>query len=102
MRDMLVLLDERDEAMLGQETPVFADWDSDAKAVELEYWNADPTQTLIELQRAAVRTGTLLRSVHGDSWKRAGLRSDGMSFTVATMSQYIAHEMEHHLHDVGA
>jgi hypothetical protein len=100
--DMLVLLDERVESMIGRETPVFADWDGDAAAVERQYWRADPTQTLIELQRAAVRIGALLRSVHGEGWERAGLRSDGMSFTVATMSQYIAHEMEHHLHDVGA
>lgn len=102
LRDMLAVLDERIEAMLGQDTPMLTDWDGDAQAVALEYWNADPANTLMELQRSAVRVSTLLRSVAGADWERAGLRSDGMSFTVATMSQYIAHEMEHHLHDVGA
>lgn len=102
VRDMLAVLDERIEAMLGLDTPMLTDWDGDAQAVELEYWRADPRQTLMDLQRSAVRVGTLLRSVEGEDWERSGLRSDGMSFTVATMSQYIAHEMEHHLHDVGA
>ena len=102
VQDMLTVLDERVEAMLAHDTPVLTDWDGDAKAVELEYWNADPAQTLRELQGTAVRVGTLLRTVSGEDWDLAGLRSDGMSFTVATMSQYIAHEMEHHLHDVGA
>lgn len=102
VRDMLAVLDERVEAMLGPGTPMLTDWDGDAQAVELEYWKADPMQTLRELQRAAVRVGTLLRGVVGEDWEQGGLRSDGMSFTVATMSQYIAHEMEHHLHDVGA
>ena len=44
--------------MTAEDERVLADWDGDAKAVELEYWNADPGQTLTELQRAAVR-GTL-------------------------------------------
>ncbi|REE04512.1 DinB family protein [Citricoccus muralis] len=102
VRDMLAVLQERVEAMLGQEGPVFADWDGDAKAVELEYWNEDPQQTLAELQRSAAQVGRLLHGVTALGWERSGRRSDGMSFTVATMSQYIAHEMEHHLHDVGA
>lgn len=102
VQDMLTVLWERVSAMIGEETPVLEDWDGDAQAVELEYWAADPEQTLVGLLRAAVRVGTLLGSVEGAGWERTGLRSDGMSFTVATMSQYIAHEMEHHLHDVGA
>lgn len=102
LRDMLVVLDERVEAMLGQATPVYADFDGDAEAVKRRYWNADPDEAFRGLQRAALRLRDLLRSVSGGDWERAGLRSDGMSFTVATMSQYIAHEMEHHLHDVGA
>lgn len=102
VQDMLVLLKDRVYAMLAEQTPMLADWDGDAQAVELEYWKADPLKTLVDLQRAAVRAGTLLGSVSGVDWERTGLRSDGMSFTVAAMSQYIAHEMEHHLHDVGA
>lgn len=102
VQDMLVLLRDRVYAMLDDDTPMLADWDGDAKAVELRYWEADPMHTLVEIQRAAVRVGTLLGSTSGDSWERSGLRSDGMSFTAEAMSQYIAHEMEHHLHDVGA
>lgn len=102
VQDMLAVLAERLEAMRSLDTPMLADWDGDAKAVELEYWNADPMQTLSELQGSAVHVGRILRSVSGEDWERAGLRSDGMSFTVTTMSQYIAHEMQHHLHDAGA
>ena len=31
-----------------------------------------------------------------------GHRSDGTAFTVETLAQYLVHEVEHHLHDVGA
>lgn len=33
-------------------------------------------------------------------WDRTGQRSDGFTFTVATLSRYLVHDLEHHLHDV--
>jgi hypothetical protein len=39
--------------------------------------------------------------VPAESRDRSGRRSDGVGFTIATLGQYIGHEMEHHLHDVG-
>ena len=35
-------------------------------------------------------------------WERRGSRSNGSQFTVATLAGYFLHDVEHHLHDVGA
>jgi hypothetical protein len=40
--------------------------------------------------------------VSGDAWERRGIRSNGSQFTVATLAVYFLHDVEHHLHDVGA
>ena len=37
-----------------------------------------------------------------EQWSRPGHRSDGVAFTVETLAQYLVHEVQHHLHDVGA
>lgn len=88
--------------MRDAEHPTFADWDGDAKALELGYWQADPAQTWTEMQEAAAYAAAALRSVPAADLDRDGQRSDGVVFTIASLSQYIGHEMEHHLHDVGA
>jgi len=43
-----------------------------------------------------------LDTVSGDAWERRGIRSNGSQFTVATLAVYFLHDVEHHLHDVGA
>jgi DinB superfamily len=100
VRDMVRLLGERVKAMRDQEDPEFADWDGDAKAVELAYWAADPGTTGEDLERTTRRTVSVLESVPAQSRDRSGHRSDGVEFTIASLGQYIGHEMEHHLHDV--
>lgn len=102
VRDMVRLLGVRVEAMRDAEHPTFADWDGDAKAVELAYWQADPAQTWTELQASAAYAADALDSVRASEFDRSGQRSDGVVFTIASLSQYIGHEMEHHLHDVDA
>jgi hypothetical protein len=37
-----------------------------------------------------------------DQFERPGRRSNGSVFTVRTLGQYFAHDLAHHLHDVGA
>lgn len=101
-RDMVRLLGERTQAMLDAGDPQFTDWDGDAKAVELAYWQADPTATAADYATCADATISVLDSVRAGQWSRPGHRSDGMPFTVATLTQYLMHEVEHHLHDVGA
>lgn len=54
-----------------------------------------------DIAEQAARTATILREV-GDRWERPGHRSDGKPFTVATLSLYLVHDVEHHLQDVGA
>jgi hypothetical protein len=100
VRDMVRLLGERVKAMRDQEDPEFADWDGAAKAVELAYWAADPATTWEDLERSTRRTVTVLESVPPEDGGRPGHRSDGVEFTIASLGQYIGHEMEHHLHDV--
>ncbi len=45
------------------------------------------------------RSGTAVRD---DQWDLRGTRSNGSKFTVATLGIYLVHDIEHHLHDVGA
>lgn len=100
VRDMVRLLGERVKSMRDQENPEFADWDGGAKAVQLAYWAADPGTTFEDLERSTRRTVAILESVPAEGWDRPGHRSDGKDFTIASLGQYIGHEMEHHLHDV--
>ncbi|QCU79170.1 DinB family protein [Citricoccus sp. SGAir0253] len=100
VRDMVRLLGERVKSMRDQQDPVLADWDGNAKAVQLAYWAADPGTTWEDLERSTRRTVAILDSVPAQDRGRPGRRSDGTAFTIDSLGQYIGHEMEHHLHDV--
>ena len=54
-----------------------------------------------ELQAAARSLAEVLDAVRMDEWARTGRRSDGAGFTVATLAKYAAHDLIHHLWDVG-
>ena len=102
-RDMVRLLGDRVRSMLESDDPVFEDWDGDAKAVELAYGKADRQALLADLTAVTQDTARVLLDVdeQGESaWARTGRRSDGVSFTVATLAQYLVHDVEHHLGDV--
>ena len=43
-----------------------------------------------------------LHDLTDDQWDRTGRRSNGSVFTVRTLAAYFLHDVEHHLHDVGA
>ena len=43
-----------------------------------------------------------LATLTGEQWARVGRRSNGSVFTVDTLGRYFAHDLVHHLHDVGA
>lgn len=100
VRDMIMVLHQRVEAMLNQRNPELADFDGDAEAVRREYWRADRSTGLTELTQNAQRTADLVGTVNGQQWELPGRRSDGFEFTIATLCLYIGHEMEHHLYDV--
>ncbi len=101
-RDMVRLLGERTQAILEEDDPQFADWDGDAATVELAYWSADPADVARSIADETARTVAVLDAVRPQQWDRRGHRSDGKEFTIASLSLYLVHDVEHHLHDVGA
>jgi len=105
VRDVCELFARRLRAMLDAgpgEGARFADWDQDAAALEKRYWEADAGQVATEYAGLAERLASDWDAVTGEQWSLPGLRSNGSRFTVATLGVYLIHDIEHHLHDVGA
>lgn len=91
--DRLARVLERD----GAECPNF---DGEAAAIERDYASRDPEQVADEFERVAERTAQGFIAITAPQWNRRGRRSDGVTFTVASMANHFLHELEHHLHDV--
>lgn len=102
VHDVHQLFHERVTAMLTEDRPHFANWDQDVTAVEKRYADQVPAIVGPTLVASAYAVGDLYASVSGDTWDRTGLRSDGATFTVATIGRYHYHDVYHHLHDVAA
>ena len=100
VRDVLVLFDQRVRLMLEQDDPMFANWDQDATAEAERYGEQDPAEVADALESAGRDLADRFDAVAGKEWDRTGRRSDGTSFTVATLAQYFWHDVAHHLHDV--
>lgn len=99
-RDLIEVLADRLEAMLDEEHPTYADFDGESAVRDREYWRAGARPLAEQLVRDTERARRVLARVTGADWQRTGRRGDGYVFTVATLSQYIVHDVEHHLHDV--
>ncbi|KRE36162.1 hypothetical protein ASG73_13800 [Janibacter sp. Soil728] len=100
-RDLVRVLGERVTMMLAQQQGApFADYDGEVEAVRQEFWAGDPQTVAGEIAAETQRTVDVLGGVRGDAWERTGLRGDGQPFTVAQLSRYLLHDIEHHLHDV--
>ena len=102
VRDVLRLFDERLCLMLTQDDPLFTDWDQDATAVADRYDLQDPAAVSGELAAAAGVIATAFDAVPDGAWGRPGRRSNGSTFTVASLGAYFLHDVLHHLHDVHA
>lgn len=102
VRDVFDVFDERVALMLAEDEPQFPNWDQDAAAIAGDYAGRDPMLLSGELVAAAARLVARLASVPAEAWERRGMRSNGSSFTVATLVQYLLHDEVHHLVDVGA
>lgn len=100
VRDVFRLYDQRLALMLGEDDPLFANWDQDETAVAERYGEQDPTQVAAELHAAADQIATSFAAVEDEQWSRPGRRSDGKVFTVETFATYFVHDPVHHLHDV--
>lgn len=99
-RDLIEVLGDRLEAMLGSENPTYEDFDGEAAVREHEYWKADPAELSGQLVLDTERSRGVLAGVGDDDWARTGRRGDGYEFTVGSLCQYIVHDVDHHLHDV--
>lgn len=102
VRDVCRLFRDRLELMLRDDDARFENWDQDRTAVADRYGEQDPAVVSVELEDAAAALARLLDSVEGEQWERTGVRSNGSRFTVRTFAVYLLHDVEHHLHDVGA
>jgi DinB superfamily len=100
VRDACRIFRPRLELMLAEDDPVFANWDQDATAVEQHYDRQDPTEVAqgLAIEMRAIAAG--FDSVQGEQWDRPGRRSNGSTFTVATLAIYFLHDVDHHMHDV--
>ncbi|WP_375000351.1 DinB family protein [Aeromicrobium sp. CTD01-1L150] len=102
VRDVYRLFDERVRLMLTEDDPEFTNWDQDATAVEQDYARQAPGDVAGSLERNGADLARRLEDVEGGQWDRTGRRGDGSVFTVATLVQYLWHDVRHHLVDVGA
>jgi hypothetical protein len=96
-----VLFEERLRLMLTEYDPLWANWDQDETAVAQRYWDQDPATVAAELAAAGERLATSFEAVDTLQWARPGRRSNGSVFTVESFSRYLAHDLVHHVHDIG-
>jgi len=102
VRDVFRLFGRRLGLMLGEDDPLFANWDQDATAVDDRYHEQDPAVVAGELAVAADALAAAFETVVGAAWQRRGRRSDGAQFTVESFGRYLLHDPVHHLHEVTA
>jgi hypothetical protein len=100
VRDVLRIFDERINMLLRFDDPLFENWDQDRTAAEDHYELQEPQTVAGELHEAAETLAADFETVDGPTWQRRGRRSDGASFTVVTIGQYMLHDVVHHLWDV--
>ena len=100
LRDVLTEFRARTLLMLAEEAPTLPNFDGDAVAVESDYRSQNSADVLAGLEAAAAAYGATLADIGEDQWRRTGLRADGRQFTIASLTRYGLHEVQHHLHDV--
>ncbi len=100
VRDVLRIFDQRLALMLTEDDPDFANWDQDDTAVADRYNEQDPAAVAAAIDQAAKPLADRFDGVAGDQWQRTGNRSDGATFTVASLARYFIHDPVHHLVDV--
>jgi DinB superfamily len=100
VRDVYTRFDARIALMVTEDDPLFPNWDQDASALEDRYEEQDPAGVIESLETAASALIDRLEGLTATDWPRPGRRSDGSSFTVATIVRYMIHDPVHHLWDV--
>jgi hypothetical protein len=102
VRDVHTIFRRRVRQVLAEDDPHFDNWDQDATAEEERYGEQDPAVVADALVAEGLALAEHLDTVTGEQWQRTGRRSDGATFTVASLVRYYLHDVVHHLHDVGA
>lgn len=102
VRDVCRVFRRRLDLMLTEDDPRFPNWDQDRAALDDDYTEQEPGVVSAEYADQAGRLADAFDAVQPGQWGRRGLRSNGSQFTVATLAVYFAHDIAHHLHDVGA
>ena len=102
VRDVCRVFEGRARLMLAQDAAPFENWDQDETAMADRYADQDPAVVSAQLREAAAGAAAAFAGVAGEQWSRSGVRSNGSLFTVATLGQYLLHDLAHHLVDVGA
>ena len=100
VRDVFRIMDERLNLMATSDNPTFQNWDQDRSALDDRYETQDPKVVAVELSQAANTLADGFESVDATAWQRPGTRSNGSTFTIATLGQYTLHDVVHHLADV--
>ena len=100
VRDVYERYANRIALMLTERDPLYANWDQDVSAMEDRYDEQDPVAVVAGLSVSAGALADRLETLSEAEWARPGRRSDGASFTVATISRYMMHDTIHHVWDV--
>lgn len=100
VRDVNRIFAERVHLMLTDDDPTFANWDQNATALAERYDLQRAADVAPALVAAAEEAATAYDSVVGAAWDRPGHRSNGSSFTVASLASYHLHDVVHHRWDV--
>ncbi len=98
--DISEVFSDRLVRVLAADGAVCPRFDGEAAASERGYGVRDPDETADALERELERVAQQFIDVPDTAWNRRGRRSDGVAFTVASMSNHFLHELHHHLHDV--
>lgn len=101
VRDVCDVMAGRIHLMLDNDAPDFANWDQDEAAKTGRYDQTEASTVIRQLEESRDRLIAALERVGEGDWGRTGLRSNGAAFTVYSLGQYAAHDLVHHLHDVG-
>ena len=100
VRDVFELFERRIRLMLDEDDPIFPNWNQDEAAIADDYAAQLPSEVASQLVAAGRAVAETFERIPADGWDRVGRRSNGSTFTVATLGQYFLHDVVHHLHDV--
>ena len=100
IRDVFRVMDQRLQLMLDHDGAEFENWDQDATAETDQYDRQDPAVVADELAAAGATVADRFDAVGDDEWSNSGVRSNGSTFTVETLGQYMAHDLVHHVWDI--